>query len=474
MTDIVKKNPFLSIFIASLLVRALAALANVGFVAIDDYVYMLKLAFPAQSAPSYRAIIDSSWVHPTIPMLTLAFLSRIPLALGFEDPLHQIRAVYLLMGLWSLLCVFFAYRLFDGMGRRREGLVAAFLVGLHGIMPFFSTRVLFETFSMTFLTASLFFFTKYRRTLSRTDLFLSVLSISLASLVRYQSGVCFLAILGLVFFTKRFKRDRLFLAAVALFFFVLTGLFDLLLQRHFHQSLLDYIKYNIFNSSQYGVSKPWNYALLFIGATLPPFLLLNWRGFHWKEKYRDLQAPLWFFLVFLATHSAIPHKEDRFMIPIFPIFFILLAPMIQHLIEEKHTIRLKAFGTLNFLILILTSVFTSQWNTIGTARFLHRHTNYKKLVNFEDSLVFMPSAYMNRPLLSTEEAEERSLEIEESCDVLYAVREDRLEAFRSLRPPVRETAVSQPGPLEWLIVKLNPKRNGRRAAIHLFTHEKCS
>ena len=465
---------FVSILLAAAFIRLLTAWLNVGFVAIDDYVYMLKLAFPAQNLPSFGTILQRTWVHPPLPMLLLSIAGQIPLHLGFTDPLRQIQFTYSLMGLWSLFSIYFAGKIFFELERPREGLVAAFLIGLHGLMPFFSTRVLFETFSMPLLTGSLYFFMRFVRHSKNRDLFFSIVFITVASLVRYQSGVCFLAMAGYLIFAKSMRRHLPVFCLYAAGLFVTSGLIDVALGRSFQQSVIDYIRYNLHHSGDYGVSKPWNFVLFFLGFSLPPFLLRHWRGFLWKERYSSLSPALTFFLVFLVSHSLIPHKEDRFMIPILPVFLLLLAPLVNRLIEEGARKRLIIFGGLNFVILILTSCFTAQWNTIGVARFLHNHRSYNRLVNFNDSLVFMPSSYMNRPDLKIVQSAASSTRGSSDCGTLTAVREDRLQAFRSAAGGnEKEIAVSKPGPLEWLIVKANPKHNGRRAAIHLFAAAGC-
>lgn len=467
MIATLRRHPLFTLLFLALIARTVTALANVGFVAIDDYVYMLKFAFPAQSAPSFAKVLESSWVHPTLPMLILVALGQIPFFFGFDDPLHQMQFVFCLMGAFSLLSVWATYRFFSDIGRTQEAIIAAFLVGFHGVMPFFSTRVLFETFSMPLLTMSLYFCSRYLRSLERKSLLLAIVFLSLASVVRFQTGICFLVIAYFLLLKKQYKNDRLFFISISLLCFALTGAFDLLIGRGFHQSVLDYLQYNILHSSDYGRSKPWNFVLFFIALSFPPFLIRRWKDFRWQKEFSELEAPILYFLIFLISHSLISHKEDRFMIPIIPVFFILLTPLIKQLFTDHCKKRLLIFATLNFVILFLASGFTAQWNTIGTARFLHFNPQIKKMVNFEESLVFMPTAYMNRPELEITNTTP-SIKSASTCTV-FAVREDRIDSFFSKHSNFQKIHTSQPGPLEWLIVKMNPKRNGRRAAIHLFT-----
>ena len=478
MLSRLKNSPLFWILFTSLVARSAAAFFNVGFVAIDDYVYMLKLAFPAQSVPSFAKIIESSWVHPTIPMILLASLSQLPLILGFEDPLNQIQFVYFLMGVLSLITVWSAYKVFELLNRPKEAVIAGLLVGFHGIMPFFSTRVLFETFALAPLTLSLYFFVSYwQKTHSKTwNLFLSILFISLASLVRYQVGVCYFVMAYFVLFKKNENPKKFIFLLFSFLALVGTGLLDLLIDRTFHQSLFDYFKYNIYHSSDYGRSPPWNFVLFFLAFSLFPFFLKSWKDFQWKKQYAQLGIPLGFFLVFLITHSIVPHKEDRFMIPILPTFLILLTPLVNQLFVEQRFLRLKIFAGLHILILVLSSGFTAQWNTIGTARFLQKNQQFDRLLNYHDSLVFMPTAYMNQPQLKIENTTSKSLNSDFgsqfACNTLIAVREDKLPLFPQKEWSKQGSA--SPGPLEWLVVQLNPKRNGRRASIHLYTHPKCS
>ena len=164
------------------------------------------------------------------------------------------------------------------------------------------------------------------------------------------------------------------------------------------------------------------------------------------------------------------------MIPILPTFLILLTPLVNQLFVEQRFLRLKIFAGLHILILVLSSGFTAQWNTIGTARFLQKNQQFDRLLNYHDSLVFMPTAYMNQPQLKIENTTSKSLNSDFgsqfACNTLIAVREDKLPLFPQKEWSKQGSA--SPGPLEWLVVQLNPKRNGRRASIHLYTHSKCS
>jgi len=86
---------------------------------------------------------------------------------------------------------------------------------------------------------------------------------------RFQIGIAVLVVIA-VPMVKRAWRDVVLLGATGIGLFALTGWPDYVLRGSFHASLQSYVMYQLGYASTYGVSPWYNYALLLVGASLPP------------------------------------------------------------------------------------------------------------------------------------------------------------------------------------------------------------
>jgi hypothetical protein len=389
-----------------------------------------------------------------------------------------------LLGIVSLAGVWAAWRMFHELNRSREGLIAAALVGFWFLNPLFSTRVLIEGAGAPFLTLGALFATRYWNTGTRKNIGLALLGLAIASVFRFQSGVCAGAVLALVLLRRDWKGVGVFvLAAAALF--ALTGGLDYAARGEFHGSLRRYVSYNLkYASAYYGTSPFYLYLLLFVGLSLPPTFLARYRNFAWTERFRPLLPVLLFFLFFFGAHSAIGHKEERFMVTVLPVFLCLLAPLLDSFWRmPNQRWRVRYFAALNLLLLIPTSFSVPQNNIIAAAGFVDHNPQIRRAVSLEQTLDFLfPLAFIERafPIPTAvkldrlpefvETARERN---EASCGTVYFVRQDLLEGRDLAVAGLTRVAEFRPGPLEALVVKLNPRKNARRGAVGAYAPAGC-
>ncbi|WP_198014241.1 hypothetical protein [Leptospira wolffii] len=492
---------FQAILFLGVAVRIATAVLNSGYLALDDY-YILFFAVPAQSES--LSLVDSVQAVPEIrsllPDALVRLFAKIAYTIGFDDPLHQIQFVFACLGLLSAITIWIGYRFLKYLYPPSENpeeenytqwipLSGAFLLSLHFLMPFVSTRALIESMSAPFLLGGTFFASVYWKEGKYKDLGLSITLLAIASLFRFQAGVCAVALFSLVAYRSwknRSPKDIYLFAGFSLALLVLTGIPDLIFRGSFHSSIRSYISYNLNHSAEYGVSPWFAYLPAILGASLFPFFLGKYEGFGWRSVYSPLIPTILFSGLFLIVHSAIPHKEERFLLPVLPLLLVLLAPLCAYWHGgryKKISVRRVLFLLTNFLLLDLLCFFTIQNNSIQLVRYLNFHTEIKELYVYKDSITHLPVSYAYRTPLERFESVDTLDENEQpridkfdpykSCSAVLVVRKDYVLGGIDPEPPWILVTSFGSSPLEEFAVSLNPNKNKRRSSLYLYQFQLC-
>ncbi|MDQ3100882.1 MAG: hypothetical protein M3R08_05820, partial [Bacteroidota bacterium] len=100
----------------------------------------------------------------------------------------------------------------------------------------------------------------------------------------------------------------------------IQGSLDLWIWKKPFVEITEYVRYNLENTTTYGTLPWYNYLLLLVGIFIPPFSLALIFGFF----RRTWPFTIWFaLLLFLVIHSYFPNKQERFLLPMIPLFFVL-------------------------------------------------------------------------------------------------------------------------------------------------------
>lgn len=464
------------LFALGLTMYVVTAATNLGFIALDDYESGIAPVVPAQNQVVSQIIAASDFRSP-IPSLTLLSISKFAYALGVTDPASQFRLVLVVLAVFSFLtnaiCAAKIFRLAQPAEPVYRAVVL-FLVGFYFLCPLFMTRPLIEAMSAPFITASAYFACRYYARPNWKSLTSALLFVTLASVYRFQAGVCAIALALTVVATGRWK-DLCLLFGGGLFLFGLTGAVDGWMKGAFHYSLIAYVKFNLAHSSTFGTPPFYMFALLFLGLSIPPVFLTRYRHLNWVKEYLPILPAVLYFAVFVGSHSLVPHKEERFMVPILPVYLILLTPLATYLLTSATgRWRWKLFVALNFVLLAFASFNVPQNNIVGLARYLHYHPAIKTITGVEDTLVLFPQAFVLHPVKERKLGIGDLAQLSTSCDEAVAVRRDIRERAGNALDGFRQLAAFQPGFLEAIAVKLNPRNNARRGAIELLTPSHCS
>ena len=457
------------------LLYLITAITNPGIIAADDYGDVISRILPAQAHSVQEIGEKAGFRSPFTPLVHLAIV-KAALALGVTHPLMQFRIDLAVVGLFSFFVILWSgWVLFGAYAepeRSRYRVVFAALLGFYFLAALMLTRPMVEAMSAPFLAASVAMACRYQQTARRWWLVASIVSLSVGALHRPQIGVCALALVVLVLWLKRWT-DLAVLAIVGGICIVASGMLDYALIGQWHATLRRYVAINSTYSANWDTSPWYVFTLLFVGLSLPPTFLLRYHGLDWQAQFGPLRAVLLYFAVFLLAHSVISHKEERFMIPVTPLFLMLLTPLLGYLIVHRaqHRWRLWYFAVLNGALLLLSVTSAPQRATIELARYVDAHPGIGTITRLGD-FTQVPIVFISHPVVlrDTKVVDDESL----ACDGVVAVLA-LTKTGKEMAADSRFTvaATYQPGPLERGLVAINPRHNARRGPVLVLRPAAC-
>lgn len=309
------------VVIAGAIARLVSALVGFGFHARDDYFHVLEPALAWLRDPGF------DWAHSDLPAAGLRSelvprvvqgLVALCARLGITEPESVLRALHAVFGAYSLLGIVGVGLLASRLLGRREAQIATWLAALHFAMPYLGTRLLIEAVAIPPLLFGMWLvtFEDGRR------VFFGGLLIGLACWFRYQVGVAALGVAGVLLWQRRY-RDVAHLAVGGLLAVAAQGAFDLWTTGRWFGPLLANIAYNSAPPGTLTRESPLAYVGLFLLLTVPPATFVVVPAM-WKAA-RNIPLVWVPFALFVLAHTLIPHKEERFMAPVLPLFLVMVA-----------------------------------------------------------------------------------------------------------------------------------------------------
>jgi hypothetical protein len=461
--------------------RALCAYYVYGPQALDDFNHGILPAYHwltegAIDAPQYRSHV-LIWI--------IGALMRTSISLGLETPVAQLRAVYFGLGLISLTGIWGTYLFVRNSTRPLFAMTALYLVALFPLMPFMSTRAFGESVAAGIVLLGVGFLEdlKARQKESGWLWVLGFYILGTAALFRFQVGVLYVAY-GAMFLWGTFRKAFLFAIYAGVLLLLTEGLIDLCSGKSAFTTLAAYLSENKNGAVEYGVT-PW-YAtwILFLGLLLFPLSLLLRTSFvslittHWRWI-----LPI---LIFVGVHSAIPHKEERFLYPIVGLEMWMLAWLWsqsadRRLVKRFFTPFLFLLCTIGTLIVCTTN---SQSGTIDPLAWTSSQSSRALVVYYriKEAHSYFHDFFIRRPTIA-EFYEENELS-SHSLDQLYrehrthdtiAVITSDAEAEKELKQlSGQETLLGHCSALKTassifdrLLFAANPRHNQRRSPSYV-------
>jgi hypothetical protein len=256
-----------------------------------------------------------SWFLPGIVALLWKGLAT----LGLSDPLTVVPLLRLPFVALAVYSVYLASRLASKMAGERAGDLAALLTAFAPLALLLDFRCTTEAASAPLVLLALLAMINGR--MARAGACLALLVF-----LRPTNAILGLTAMAWLLLTGKL-RDSGRLALGALPVTLAGGVLDWITWGSPFHHLVEYIRFNWTESgaASFGVEGPWTYGrTLLVTAPLVAVLLLPATA-RLIRKSREARVPLvvgWLYLIF---HSAIGHKEPRFLLPVLPLLAALSA-----------------------------------------------------------------------------------------------------------------------------------------------------
>lgn len=329
-----------SLTLIALVPRLLAAIFSQGYFAHDDHFLVVEAAqswadghdynywLPWNQGPDARPT-GHSFFYVGVHYLLFELLNTIHL----DAPQGRMFVVRLLHALWSLVVVRAGYRIALRLSaNERTAWNAGLFLALFYFMPFLAVRQLVEVACIPLLmlgaehllalagppgtTANR---TGARAHVPRPALYAGI-CLGLAINVRFQT-IFFAAGPGLLLLLRNPRAVLGYAVGLALPLVLIQGGIDAFLWKRPFAEITEYVRYNFANPTTYGELPWYNYLLLLLAVFIPPLGVAVFFGY-WIQWRRHLLVWSAVF-VFLAAHSWFPNKQERFILPIVPLFFVI-------------------------------------------------------------------------------------------------------------------------------------------------------
>jgi len=322
-------EPLILIIGLAILFRLLAAVFAKGWGMLDDHYLTIEAPQSWVFGYDYNSWLPSSkdnlgptghnFFYPGFQFLLFTLMKWVHL----NDPQIKMLIVRLLHGAFSLITVWYGYRIVERLEDRRSARLAGILLALYYFMPWVSVRNLVEAVCIPFLILGFWQMVKPVNSGRLFSVFfLAGVFFGLATDIRYQSVLFPAGVCTFLIFQGKWKETAGIIVGFLLSFLLVQTLIDLSIWGYPFAEFMGYIRVNITDRNSY-FTLPWyNYFLTVGGIMLPPVSLFFFYGFFrgWK-KYFLVFFPA---ALFFAFHSSFPNKQERFILPFIP-FFIMLG-----------------------------------------------------------------------------------------------------------------------------------------------------
>jgi hypothetical protein len=322
-----KERPLAALTLIALVPRLLASFFSGGYFAHDDHFLIIESSASWVQAAKYSTWLPWNQVREPQPSGHSFFYVGIHYLLfqffewlRFTDPKAQMIIVRLIHALWSLIVVRMGYLIALRLSDREIAWPAGLFLALFYFMPFLSVRNLVEVVCIPFLMLGAYQLIRDPEGPAGKAALIAGIWIGMSMNIRFQT-IFFAAGPGLAFlFQRQFKQMFLYGFGLVIPLIVIQGSLDMLIWKKPFVEIAEYVRYNLENTTTYGTLPWYNYLLLLLGIFIPPFSIALFFGFF----RRTTPLTLWLaILLFLAIHSYFPNKQERFLLPMIPLFFIL-------------------------------------------------------------------------------------------------------------------------------------------------------
>jgi hypothetical protein len=222
----------------------------------------------------------------------------------------------------------------------------------------------------------------------------------------------------------------------------------------------------------YPSAPPWHYVLTLLAALIPPVsILLLAAAVKGARQFSVLGIAT---LAFLVSHSMIANKQERFLLPILPILFILIVaglPWLAARIAPAYRGMWWYFWTVNAaLLIVLTFSFAKKDRVAPLLYVYRRHDATGVLIAQYNQTFHVPDYYLGRPkpalVVLQQRDEVRVTGLAINYVVLYSdsAEADRMFLEGALHKRLTLLTLITPSLADRLAHAVNPRHNKARTA----------
>src|SRR5439155_5688690 len=310
----------LRLLVIGALLRLLAAVFSGGFLASDDHHVVVAAADQIASGTGLPVTYARSALFPAF----LAAIMIVTRGVGIHDPGFEMLIVRLVQALYSLLVVYFVYRLLERSLGRESAMLGGLLAAAFFAMPVTAVHQLEESVCQVPLLAAFWWWQRTEDRDHSPAVWAALAGAALgAALILRLPLIGFAGAFALLVLLRRRPvtiGDKLaFLGGLALVL-VLQGYSNAVVNHQWGYSFAERLGAMLHpqrlavESGGYPSSPPWHYVLTLLAALIPPASILLLAA----AVKGGRQIPLLGLatLAFLVSHSLIANKQERFLLPI--------------------------------------------------------------------------------------------------------------------------------------------------------------
>ena len=457
--------------------RLLAAFFSGGFLASDDHHVVIGAADQIASGMGLPVTYARSALFPA----SLAVIMTVARGIGIHDPGVEMLLVRLAQAAYSLLVVYFVYRLLERSFGRESAMLGGLLAAAFFAMPVTAVHQLEESVAQVPLLAACWWWQRTEDSHQPAAFW--------GALAGAALGIALILRLPLIGFVAAFvmmvllrpvtaQRKLTFLGGLALVI-VLQGYSNVLINHQWGYSFIQRLgpmlhpQRMALEAQGYPTSPPWHYVLTLLAALIPPVSVLLLAAA--VRGGRQLPLIGVATLVFLVSHSLIANKQERFLLPILPLLLILVVaglPWLAARIAPAYRGMWWYFWIVNSaLLLVLTFSFAKKDRVAPLLFVYHRHDATGVLVAQYNESFGVPEYYLGKPqpaLVVVEREQEVHVSgVPINYVILYSdtPEADRLFLAGALRRNLTLLTTITPSLADRLAHAINPRHNKAHIAF---------
>ncbi len=463
-----------TILLAAFCIRLIAAIFSQGYGMHDDHFLVVEASASWTDGYDYNHWLPGSPNNNgpeghsfTYVGLNYVFFSALK-GMGMTDPKLLMFFNRLIHALLSMLIVSFGYKITEKLSSQKNAVVVGWILALLWVLPFLSVRNLVEIVCIPFMMWGIWLIVKSE---NRNRFLWAGLLLGMAISIRYQVGVFAVGMAAVFFFRKEWRAFLLFSAGVLVVFGLTQGLVDYLIWDY---PFAEFIRYATYNANEGTAYIPNNnyfmYLLVLMGSFLFPLGLLIGIGFfRGFKKHLLLFVPV---LLFILFHSFFPSKQERFILPVLPLFLILGVIGYDLLRttwkwERIWKISWKVFWILNIPVLLFASYTYTKKSRVEAMYYFYEKEPIRILqeASAETDATMLPKFYANNwvlPAVARKDSSQ-SLTVYEGYQYDYIIfmgderLDDRISQYKTIYPNMDLAKICEPSTVDALLRWLNPR-----------------